>query len=199
MKRELLLCLCLLFTSFYLQAQTLSMTSPVIGTSDDIFVSWVDGPTSSSFSWIGLFDATETDFTNYQSGYWEYTNGNATGSLTLPAYSLEGDYILVFFQDSGYTEVARIAFTISDTVLSVTEFDTQVQLSMYPNPVVDQLTIRADQSISNISIANTLGQVVYVSNTITTEKTIDFSTFNSGIYMVSITTEFGTKTERIIK
>ena len=67
-------------------------------------------------------------------------------------------------------------------------------IAMYPNPVKDQLTVKAD-SLESVEIYNLVGQLVMTS----AATVIDFSDLNEGIYFVRIKANGKTYTERIVK
>ncbi len=69
-------------------------------------------------------------------------------------------------------------------------------MSIYPNPVRDNLTITAE-NMTRITIVNTLGQVVYDRNVNSDNEIVNMSSYDSGIYMLRITTEKGVTTNRI--
>lgn len=70
-------------------------------------------------------------------------------------------------------------------------------ISVYPNPVKDNLTIAAE-NMKQITIVNTLGQVVLEQNAVSDNEVIDMTRYEAGVYMVRITTEAGVTVERII-
>lgn len=82
-----------------------------------------------------------------------------------------------------------------DDVLYQDEFlapDVSVQdlenkgFSAYPNPVTDQLNLRANEMINSVSISNILGQEVYRAEINSLHNSIDFSEFKNGTYFVSV-------------
>ena len=64
-----------------------------------------------------------------------------------------------------------------------------IDLSIYPNPVKDQLNLFSMQGLNSVKIYNTLGQQVSseILNGIET-YTLDLSGFHKGLYVVSVTT-----------
>lgn len=68
--------------------------------------------------------------------------------------------------------------------------------SVYPNPVKDNLTINAD-NMRRITIINTMGQVVYDHEVKSDSEEINMSQYESGVYMVRITTDNGMTTQRV--
>jgi hypothetical protein len=58
-------------------------------------------------------------------------------------------------------------------------------IEMYPNPVKDILTVKAE-GLSNVIVYNSVGQKVFEQNVDAEETTISTSNFEAGIYMVRI-------------
>lgn len=73
----------------------------------------------------------------------------------------------------------------------------------YPNPTIDFIKFTIDEHANNakyfLHIFDTNGQSVYQSNEWSNEKTLDISTFNSGMYFVKITSNNKTSIIKIIK
>ena len=72
------------------------------------------------------------------------------------------------------------------------------QLSLYPNPVSDQLYISSeDQKVENVAVYNLSGTLVKnVSNEV---DSIDVSNLATGSYLIRVTTDQGITTKKIIK
>jgi hypothetical protein len=66
---------------------------------------------------------------------------------------------------------------------------------IFPNPTNSTLNIQSEIGINNLTIRNTLGQIVLN----TTDKSIDVSTFENGVYLATIFTDKGVVTKRFIK
>lgn len=73
----------------------------------------------------------------------------------------------------------------------------KTNISIYPNPVVDQLNIQSNKPISEVSIYNIEGKFL-ASFTGNTEK-IDLANYPKGVYLVTVTTGKVTKTQKVIK
>lgn len=69
-------------------------------------------------------------------------------------------------------------------------------MMIYPNPTRDNLTIKAD-NMRRITIVNTMGQVMYDQEVMNDSKDVNMSQFESGVYMVRITTDNGVATQRV--
>lgn len=75
-------------------------------------------------------------------------------------------------------------------------------IKVYPNPVKEKLNIEfsiAEVRETNLSIVNSLGQVVYMSNAKNQLEEIDLSSFKSGMYFLKIQNNSEQKVLKIIK
>ena len=68
---------------------------------------------------------------------------------------------------------------------------------VYPNPAKDVLNINAE-AMTRVSIINTLGQTIYDRAVDADDVVLDMTQFESGVYMLRITTENGVATQRIM-
>ncbi|MBU2940616.1 T9SS type A sorting domain-containing protein [Lacinutrix sp. C3R15] len=88
---------------------------------------------------------------------------------------------------------------VSCVTLSAQDFDNGIEFSYYPNPVNDNLTLKAQKDIENIAVYNMLGQEVLrtAPNTVSTD--VDMSNLQAGAYFVKVTIGTTTETVRVIK
>ena len=121
------------------------------------------------------------------------TNYTAVGGIvTIPnvavgAHSItKGDTTNLYYIKTVYTGLAA-----SDISRS--------QVTLYPNPVSDYLHINtAGQKIMNVKVYSFAGSVVK-NNVDVTGDSIDLRNLNTGNYIITITTDKGTITKKIIK
>jgi hypothetical protein len=79
------------------------------------------------------------------------------------------------------------------------EFD-EMQVRIYPNPIPDFLNIKTELSrMESITIINLSGQIVYYEKIEETNLQIDISSFQKGIYFITVRSKDIIKTEKIIK
>ncbi|MGQ7945416.1 pectate lyase family protein [Flavobacterium sp. WC2509] len=72
------------------------------------------------------------------------------------------------------------------------------KLTLYPNPVTDQLYFsNTDQRIENVTIYNLLGSIVKTTSNVS--ESVDVSNLKTGSYLVKVTTDQGSTTQKIIK
>lgn len=96
--------------------------------------------------------------------------------------------------------------TCSSTALAVTvtvvlgndSFDIS-QLTYYPNPVENQLTITAKELISKVEVYNLIGQQVKVINTNSTQVQINLNELNSATYLVKVYSEQNVQNIKVVK
>lgn len=69
-------------------------------------------------------------------------------------------------------------------------------MMIYPNPAKDNMIVKAED-MKRITIVNTMGQVVYDQEVMSDSKEINMSQFESGVYIIRITTGNGMATSRV--
>ena len=86
----------------------------------------------------------------------------------------------------------------STTALGTGNFDLQSGIALYPNPAINKLTLSLPQSVllEKTIFYNTLGQKIKES---TNETNWEISDIASGIYLVDIVTNLGTKQIKFVK
>jgi uncharacterized repeat protein (TIGR01451 family) len=84
-------------------------------------------------------------------------------------------------------------FTTEFVAALAVETFTESNISMYPNPAKDQVTIsldNTDEIIANINVIDVLGkQVIRLNKVNEITKAVDISSLNSGIYFIEIETQ----------
>jgi hypothetical protein len=86
----------------------------------------------------------------------------------------------------------------NNQVLSVTSFELESELKVYPNPSSFSINIQkpATLAVESIRIYNTVGQLLYRSEW--TEK-IDVSSFSEGLFFIQFQTNKGTTNKSLLK
>ena len=85
-----------------------------------------------------------------------------------------------------------------NTVLSTNDVNA-VDVAAFPNPVLNDLTFRANESINQITIYNALGQVVLQDAPNSTDVNLDVSQLQTGVYIARVATDSGSQTLRVVK
>lgn len=88
--------------------------------------------------------------------------------------------------------------TLNSSLLGVTD-QSLVNFNYYPNPVTDVLNLSASQNIDSVEIFNVSGQLVYREEIQMTEKSIDLSYLQNGLYVLYLTADKVTSNYKLIK
>jgi subtilisin-like proprotein convertase family protein len=133
-----------------------------------------------------LFDSTMTN-TSYET---------ATILFTPPT---TGSYYVGFhnYSDANMFRVYVDDVTI-DIATAVEDNMVANNISIYPNPTTGIFTIAGDVKNANVNVMSITGEVVYQNNISGNNTTIDLSNNAKGLYFVSISTEKGTETYKVV-
>ena len=120
---------------------------------------------------------------------WIFSDGTTSNQQNISKV-IEGDLFvkLVMFNACG-TDTVQLGWP-----LSVEEVATEDQVSVYPNPAKDRVTIAVTGAVlEEVEILNSVGAVVYKSTTDQGKQSqsIDVSSYASGHYMIRATTDGG--------
>lgn len=175
---------------------------------------WVtNGDANGTFMLKDVFPGTESGFligspikelnklffTGYdgnQRMLWE-TDGTVSG--TIPLYDISESDVLVY-SNAGYIN-SKLIF-LKETIangnelwsvnapLSIDEVENSKKISIYPNPVTNNLTIENPFTGNvQLKVVNNIGQVVLNQNYNTASTRLNVSTLSKGIYFLNITSE----------
>lgn len=130
----------------------------------------------------------------------EYTYRYTTANIPFEMITNEYD-----FSTSGFQPDQRMVFNFGAFPTSVADHSIK-SIAAYPNPVVNQLTIRTDLAkaeLLTIEVMNIAGQLVYsdrvMANAGVSQQAVSFEAFDQGVYFVRVGTSENTKVIRIIK
>lgn len=140
-------------------------------------------------------------------GIWEYTGDDTTvalaGGLFSPLAMTPGTYKFIYTVTSEYcpTDTACVTVTLTDCLGN--DEEELNNLVVYPNPVVDVLTVQnvAIDGNAVIEVLDIKGGVVYSENVANVygNYTIDMTRIESGVYFVKVTTENSAQKVRVVK
>jgi PKD repeat protein len=100
---------------------------------------------------------------------------------------------------TGCESPTRLAVTMTlGGCLGTEEFIANV-IKLYPNPVVDIVTISSTEMMTNLEVVNILGQIVFSKSVNENETTIDMSRYSSGSYIVRVLVDDKVKIFKVIK
>ncbi|MBO4875387.1 MAG: PKD domain-containing protein [Bacteroidales bacterium] len=118
-----------------------------------------------------------------------YRNGERiateTGTSSIDLQGHEGDtyYIITNCANGGTSDASETATAIA-TVIS----EVETSIDIFPNPTNDILNITSSETISEIEIVNTLGQVVYRTEVNSDNAVCDVNGLATGFYVAKVRT-----------
>jgi hypothetical protein len=115
-----------------------------------------------------------------------FSSGSKLGGIDF--YSID-DNNRMYIDDIDYFEGS----------VGVEEIDSNLELSVYPNPVNDILNLTAGENITNVTIYDMLGKVVSNADFSALSLTVNTSNLASGSYMVKVTMGDKTKMVKVLK
>ena len=89
--------------------------------------------------------------------------------------------------------------TTTFSALGVNENELDQTVKVYPNPVVNEVQISAQNNIRSVQVYDIQGRLLQVQTGGEMNTVLDLSTQNQGVYFLKISTDSGSKVERIIK
>ncbi len=156
-------------------------------------ISWL--PSGSETQWEVLYGPTGFDPTSAGTTI-TVANDPTTVLSELEASTSYDVYVRAICDTDYYSDwTGPTTFT---TTLSVKDqlFN---QFSFYPNPVQNQLTLKAETQIDKVVLYNLVGQVVLTSNPESLETQLNMSQLQSGVYLMKVYSNQSNKTFRVIK
>lgn len=86
----------------------------------------------------------------------------------------------------------------SDATILLSRELSEIEVSIYPNPVRENFTIQSDASISSIEVWDTLGKLVLLTNPAAQNAVVDAKNLPAGVYVVRVKTSVGIRILRIV-
>ena len=118
---------------------------------------------------------------------WAFLNWTENGTVV----SEEKTY--TFIATASRDLVANLIYTVG-----IGE-QTGNNITLYPNPVNDKLTIEAETALGTVDIYNLMGALVYSQKGCTNKVEINTSELQSGIYFIRMTNDNASETRRFVK
>lgn len=135
--------------------------------------------------------------------YFVYCNGNEIANIKETTYLVEN---LEAGKEYCYTVTAMGASAESDhseeacaTTSGESLAENTSKLNIFPNPATDNLSIEANEEITEVNIYNIIGVNVYNEQCTNNNLNVNISDFNSGVYFVKVKTGNGETVKRFIK
>ena len=137
------------------------------------------------------------------SSYFVYCNDEEIANITATTYVVEN---LEYNTEYCYTVTAMGVDTESDPseeacakTLGESLAENTSYLNIFPNPATDNLSIEANEEITEVNIYNIIGVSVYNEQCTNNNLNVNISEFNSGVYFIKVKTGNGETVKRFIK
>ncbi|WP_341908261.1 T9SS type A sorting domain-containing protein [Fluviicola taffensis] len=128
----------------------------------------------------------------------DFVVGTSGISEAQTTFYLDGNENTGTWYYSTSTPMVRMNFNPS---LSVSENAANVNVNVFPNPVVGEATIEVNGAVASaITVVDLAGKVVYTTNAAEGTSKVSFSTanFSAGVYTVNVSTNAGTVTKKMV-
>ncbi len=102
-----------------------------------------------------------------------------------------------YYVSAVYPECEAFSNTIVLWYPGIPENDIQ-EIAIFPNPATNSVNIKSQNTISQISIINNFGQVVFSGNFDSNSVQVNTSGFNKGIYMIQVKTLEGSIVRKLV-
>ena len=100
---------------------------------------------------------------------------------------------------AGGADNIEIDLGVYDQVLSTTDVEFNHSISIYPNPVINQFTIKSELTDYSYSIYSILGQEISSKRSTNNIQHVDFSNFSKGVYLLVIRSKEKNYTYKLVK
>jgi uncharacterized repeat protein (TIGR01451 family) len=130
-------------------------------------------------------------------------HGNVTFKVKTKSTLVSGNTVSnnanIYF-DYNFPIQTNTASTTFQT-LSNGQFEIDNSVEIAPNPTKNNINVNsnANSNIKTIELFDIQGRVLMTQLVNDSRSTVDLSNYNSGVYFIKVTTEIGTKVEKIIK
>ena len=154
-----------------------------------------------AYAFIKVFNS---DFTVLKDVYASLEEAGTEFSFTFDDIGDEDTFVQYGFGVAGInanpldeTALGSVVVT-SDEIAAVNDFNA-INVSVYPNPTINNINIQSDEQITNVVVYNTLGQMVMNAAPDATNFSMETANLDAGIYFAKLSTEKGSKTVKFIK
>ena len=154
--------------------------------------------------YAALFVSTDGGASWTEMYRWDRSNNPGAAGLAMPEIELTG-YGVAKFAIYGESTVSNEDidffvdnFSITSSTLNTNDLEIS-QFTYFPNPVKDQLTIKAQNDVKDISVYNMLGQLVLRQVPNSLDCVVDMAAMQSGAYFVKVSIGNSVDTIRVLK
>jgi hypothetical protein len=156
---------------------------------------WTTGVGTGGFT-VDVTDGTNTFSVRIDKDIDLYNQPAPTGKLNFTGVGYQFDNAAPFLD--GYQLYPRYAKDV-EKVVATLDPSIAPAVSVFPNPMSSELTIKMEKAIQKINIYNAIGQSVLRISNPSDSETINTNTWSNGVYFVEFSTTEGVYTTRVVK
>ncbi len=134
------------------------------------------------YDYVNIYNGNNDTFPALSSGF-GFTGNTIPNPLTSTA--IDGALTLKFYSDGGVVAPGYIA-SVSCSSLGTNDFEKAIDFSYYPNPANNKVTINSKTEISEVTVFNIAGQLLYSNKLNNLSTNIDISEFANGTYFFKL-------------
>jgi len=168
----------------------------------DSLVFTYSAPDFTSTDWIGTYNPGDVPG-DVGSIYWDYITGTSGTMKFENGYDV-GEYWAGLFFNDGYDLLASTSFHVIEGAPVSADYiiSEESLLTVFPNPSNGQITLlsRGNSTIENVEVYNVAGKLMFNKNfnEFVSQRTIDLSSLDAGVYILKARAENYTFTTKII-
>jgi hypothetical protein len=132
------------------------------------------------YDYLFIYDGNSTSAPSFQAN--GYTGTTIPNTFTSTA--ADGSLTMRFVSDPGVTAPGWVA-TTSCSALGLNDFD-GIDFSYYPNPTEGKVILTSKTLMSNVTVYNIAGQLLYDKPINDLNSSVDISTFSAGTYFFKL-------------
>lgn len=144
-----------------------------------------------------LVSTTGTDFSDFTSLFEETLTSNDWKECSLPLNDYAGQDVYFAFVHNDCTDLRALIIDDISVTSAVNTQEFEQNLSIYPNPVSENIHISTSTPIHKVTIYNMEGQLVYTLKANANYLTLPMPALSNGIYILRIDTESGVINRKI--
>lgn len=134
------------------------------------------------YDYLYVYDGNSTAAPELSGG--GFTGTEIPGPFTSTA--ADGSLTIRFFSDGGVTEAGYIAQVACETTLATTSVEANIDFTYFPNPTNGLVSILSKTPISEITVYNVEGRLLYQKKADALETKVDMSAFATGTYFFKL-------------
>jgi len=119
----------------------------------------------------------------------DLTGGGLTGNTNPGSFTstaADGSLTLKFYSDGGVVDAGYVATVACESILGTENFSQNIDFTYYPNPTNGSVNLSAKTNMTEVSVYNLAGQLLYNNKINALDAKVDVSNYASGTYFFKL-------------